>query len=117
LTKLSYFIISIFVFQHPIRFYPVSFHLVFLLAIPFNTGKIGRTRADDIVDIGDVVPERTIGICAGGVKRFLIRPTHLAVLLQLVAGWFCVSVSACREQVDHYMVATVGVEQNDSYSG
>lgn len=70
---------------------------MFLLAKPLNTGKIGRTRADDIVDIGDVVPERTIGICSCGVKRFLIRPTHLAVLLHLVAGWCWVSESACRE--------------------
>ena len=98
------FEISIFFFQHPIWFY-LSFPLVFLLARPFETAETGCTWAH-IVDIRNVVPERTIWFCSGGVERFLIRSTRLALLPHFVAGWCGVSHEACRIQGDHYMVAT-----------
>jgi hypothetical protein len=115
--------ISIYSFQHPIRFY-LSFPLVFLLARPFKTAETGCTWAH-IIDIRGVVPERAIGFCSGGVERFLIRPTRLTLLPQFVAGWCGVSQVACRDsggslhgryEVCNRPIATVDMEQADGHS-
>lgn len=120
ITKLE---ISIFFFQHPIWFY-LSFPLVFLLARPFKTVEIGCTWTHSI-DIRDVVPERTIGFWSGGVERFLIRPTRLALLPQFVAGWCGVSHVACRDsggslngryEVWNRPITIVDMEQTDGHS-
>jgi len=88
--------ISIFFFQHSIQFY-LSLPLVFFRTRPFKTAETECTWAHDVIDIRGVVPERTIGFCSGGVERFLIWPTKLALLPHFVAGWCGVSQAACGD--------------------
>jgi hypothetical protein len=86
--------------QQSIRLY-LNLLLVTLLAEPLQARKSGCTGAQDIVRVGDVVPERAVGFGSSGAERFLTLPTGVSLFAQFVARRDGVAHAGCTETGDH----------------
>jgi hypothetical protein len=96
---------------------------VALLAKPSLAQESGLTGAEDVINIGDVIPERAVGFCSSGVEGHRVWSTKLSLFAQCVARRSGIPQAACAEIGRSVQctwkraITTVGMEQGDHYSG